>query len=125
AAHAIANSLNALRYSNRWDEAIALLAEARVMVSHLADPEERAALCRAAAPMLVLVGEYEEAQALLSQVLEGFEEQDRRSAPGALSIRAMLALMHVMLRGDYRSTASALGALAIVEFGTPSQRADI
>jgi len=124
AAQAVANCLDALRLSNRWDEAAGLLDEVRDLAASTTQPAARVALFRAAAPLLALAGQYEDADAMLLAVCRIGDSERSRDASGVREAQAIRALIPCFWRGDFWETARELSPLAAIDVGRLPQRVD-
>lgn len=124
-AYATANALDVMRLSNRWVEAEDLLRYAEDLLPLVPGISVRSALYLASAPLLVLAGRYEEAEAMLTAAC-GMEPDERpREEAKVWQARALLALIPCFSRGDFRETAKRLSPLTSSSIGGLSQRNNI
>jgi len=121
---AIATALDALRLMNRWEEASRLLEEGRRLAQQSDVPAPaRATMSRAGANMMILAGEFVEAERLLRQALE-VESLDSRFVSDLRESSETLALIPCFARGDMMGTVRALSPWAALDEGRLSQRVD-
>ncbi len=121
-AHALANSLTALRLSNRWGDSHDLLQEARTLVLEMSATGTAYALQRSAGSSMLLLGQYAEAESMLNDA----REAALRSGAQAVVVEAdnVLALIPCMRYGNFVASLRALTVLVATSSNRTSQGLD-